>query len=136
MPSFAVRTWFAPSELPDIRASLPLRSNHASVLHGYPFVRAYLPTGTIQAQIVFQRGQEWLINGGEDVRGCCFAAEITIAKRYWEDSRCTRLRLLSGWPTSAGTGDQVFVPGDSRAGDVGTYPHLGKCSQLPSTPPP
>ena len=37
-----------------------------------------LPTGTIQAQIVFQRGQECLTNGGEDVRGYCFAAEITI----------------------------------------------------------
>jgi hypothetical protein len=37
-----------------------------------------LPAGTIQAQIVFQRGQECLINGGKDGRGYCFAAEIPV----------------------------------------------------------
>jgi hypothetical protein len=39
-----------------------------------------LPTGTIQAQIVFQHRQECLRSVGEDVRGYRFTAEMTVAK--------------------------------------------------------
>ena len=34
-------------------------------------------TGTIQAQIVYRRRQKYAVNVGEQVRGYCFAAEIT-----------------------------------------------------------
>jgi hypothetical protein len=53
MFALAISAWFAPSELPNIGSTLPLRSYHASVLHGFPFrSEDYLPlelplTGTI-----------------------------------------------------------------------------------------
>src|SRR5215469_16984789 len=80
MCPLAVAREFTPTKFPNCRPPLPLRSNQASVLHRYPLRSGNgLPAGTIQAQIVFQRSQEYLINGWEDGRGYCFAAEITVA---------------------------------------------------------
>jgi hypothetical protein len=39
MFAFPIGAWFPPSELPNIGSPLPLRSYHASVLHGVPFCR-------------------------------------------------------------------------------------------------
>jgi|SRR5579862_4659580 len=73
MLSFAVRARFAPSELPNVWSSLPLRSNNASVLHKFPFCSGVIRpsiwstiAGTIQAQIVAPTIQKCAINVGED----------------------------------------------------------------------
>ena len=55
--ALAVGTSFAPPEFPDIWSTLPLRSNHAPVLHGYP-LPMWFAAGTIQAQIVFRQRQK------------------------------------------------------------------------------
>jgi hypothetical protein len=81
MSSSAVRARFAPSELPHIWSSLPLRSNHASVLHGSPFcpsrpARALgLSFRHNPGTIVFRRRHEQAANAGDDARVYCFAAE-------------------------------------------------------------
>src|SRR5215469_13992576 len=104
MLSFAVRAWFAPSELPNIRSSLPLRSNHASVLHGSPF-RLWPPCPVFgffikvikaqSRQIVFRRRQEQAINVGAYARGYCFAAEVRDANNR---GLSTFWRATGEWP--------------------------------------
>jgi hypothetical protein len=73
MFALAIGAWFAPSELPNIGSTLPLRSYHASVLHKCPFCSGVVcPStwstiaGTIQAQIVAPTTQKCAINVGED----------------------------------------------------------------------
>src|SRR5260370_29785123 len=64
MSTFAIRSRFAPPELPDICSGVSFCSHHASVLHGFSFLclqcgncRAGL-AGTIQAQIVDEERQK------------------------------------------------------------------------------
>src|SRR6516165_6865486 len=77
MPSLAVRTRFAPSEFPDIWSTLPLRSNQASVLHGYPPGRAWFARRHNPGTNCVPPATGMRINVGEDTRGYCFAAEMS-----------------------------------------------------------
>jgi hypothetical protein len=55
----AVTREFSPTEFPNSRSFLPLRSYQASVLHGLLLIRICgALTGTIQAQIVFRQRQK------------------------------------------------------------------------------
>jgi len=89
MFALAIGTWFAPSELPNIGSTLPLRSYHASVLHKCPFCSGVVCpstwssiTGTIQAQIVAPTTQKCAIDVGEDGEVIAFLQRCpTVEKR-------------------------------------------------------
>jgi hypothetical protein len=112
MLSFAVRARFAPSELPNVWSSLPLRSNNASVLHKFPFCSGVIRpstwstiAGTIQAQIVAPTMQKCAINVGEDgevfalLQRCPNCGERGARERR-ELTDVTPRRLASGWANS------------------------------------